>query len=228
MFGLRYKNIIRLCLFIFLIGLIFLAGKYLHIDSEELEKLFKSVPFLYSSAIFIFLYVTVTFFVWFSKDVFRLIGAIVFGAYLSTLLVFISETINAFVLFYTARFLGRDFVNKHLNFSSFNLSDKLGKSNLAWLVLIRMVPLVPFRFMDLSMGLMNITFRRYLVVVLLGSLLRIFWLQFILAGIGKAVLSSPDEIIVYLSANKPVFIFTFIYFIMSVIVALKLNKKEAK
>ncbi len=228
MFVIQYKNITRLCLFIFLVGLIFLAGKYLHIDGDGLEKLFKSMPSLYSSAIFVFLYVTVTFFVWFSKDIFRLIGAIVFGAYLSTLLVFISEAINAFILFYTARFLGRDFVNKRLNFSSFNLSDKLGKLNLVWLVLIRMVPLVPFRFMDLSMGLLDITFRRYLIVVLLGSLLRIFWLQFILAGIGKAVLSGPDEIIAYLSVNKLIFIFTFIYFIMSVIVALKLNKKEVK
>ena len=87
----------------------------------------------HSGIIFVLLYCIVTFFIWLSKDIFRFVGAILFGAYLSTFFVLIAESINACILFYLARFLGRDFVENYLKTKGSKLDDKIGGLNFFWL-----------------------------------------------------------------------------------------------
>jgi uncharacterized membrane protein YdjX (TVP38/TMEM64 family) len=88
--------------------------------------------------------------------------------------------------------------------------------------LIRVIPLVPFRILDLIFGLTKLPFRKYFFVVILASLPRIFWLQFILAGVKEL---SINKIIFYFMENRIIFIFSLIYFIFSGIVVFKIRKK---
>src|SRR5436189_110289 len=76
-----------------------------------------------------------------------------------------------------------------------------------------MNPLVPFRFMDLGFGLTKLPFTKYFLAVVLGSPLRIFWLQFILAGVGEALFKNPSALLDYLMAHQNVLFLSGIYFI---------------
>lgn len=212
----------------FIAALIFIwyLGRYVHIESDRIEGYLRGFPVILSGGIFILLYVVVTFFIWFSKDVFRLVAAILFGPFLSTLLVFLAEVINAFILFYFARYLGRSFVEDYFKLKKNGLDEKLGKLNFFWLFLFRAVPLIPFRFLDLASGLTRLSFKRYITVVILGSPLRIFWLQYIIYAVGKNLLKDPYAIAEYLLGKPSVFIFSLIYLILAVIVSLKLKNKE--
>ncbi len=217
---------IKFLIFVFAIVLFWYLGLTSHIDAQGIENYFKRFPLIYSGILYIVLYVIVTFFIWLSKDVFRFAAAIVFGAYWSTLFISIAEIINAVILFYCARFLGRSFVENSLKGGLKNLDQRLEKINFFWLFMFRVTPLIPFRFLDLSFGLTRINFLRYIWVVILASPLRIFWVQYILSGVGKSIVRDPGILSGYLSQNPTVFVFSLIYIMIVFLVAFKLKTQR--
>ena len=222
----RYKNKIKFLVLIICLILLWYLGRLLRIDTEALGKFLNRFPVLYSGIIYVALYVIVTFFIFFSKDIFWVAGAVVFGAILSTLLVYISEIINALILFHLARYLGRNFVEHHLKKKSENLDDRLANVNFFWLFIVRLVPLIPYRFLDLGVGLTKIRFRRYLLAVLLATPIRVFWVQYILALVGKNIFNKPELLIDYLLQNKALFVFSFIYLVLVILAAFRLRHKD--
>ncbi len=224
----EYQDRIKFLIFVVALALFWLLSRHFHIEPDSAENFFRKIPLLYSGAIFIILYVIVTFFIWFSKDVFRVVAAVLFGAYISTVFVFIAEALNAFILFFLSRCLGRGFVENKTGGKYGGLDKKLARIGFFWLVMFRLAPLAPFRFMDITAGLMDIPFKKYLFAVILGSPFRIFWLQFIFAGVGKSILYNPtmsvSTLTSYFLCNKPVFVFSFIYLVLVIIVALKIGR----
>ena len=215
----------KFLILIVMLVLVFVLGRYFHIDLERTESFLRKFPLAFSGIIFVCLYVVVTFFFWLSKDIFKLVSAFLFGAYISTLLIFIAEAINATVLFSLSRFLGRQFVQGRLGRSRSGLDRKLAATNFLWLFLFRATPLIPFRFLDLAAGLTDISFRRYMAAVAVGSPLRIFWVQYVLAGAGRGIFKNPQALVDYLSLNKAAFAFSFIYLVLVVFVVIKLKRE---
>jgi uncharacterized membrane protein YdjX (TVP38/TMEM64 family) len=220
------NNKLKFLVLVIFLALLFCIGAYFRLDIEAMRSFLKKFPLAASGTIFILLYCAVTFFLWLSKDIFKLTAAVLFGAYLSTIFIFIAETINAFILFFFARLLGRGFVEDSLKARYATLDERIGKANFLWLFLLRATPLVPFRFLDLACGLTRISFRRYILAVILGSPLRIFWVQYILAGVGMSVLNRPQALVNYLTSHKAAFIFSLVYLVLVIIVALKLNSRS--
>jgi uncharacterized membrane protein YdjX (TVP38/TMEM64 family) len=205
---------------------IWYLGRYFNIDTQSIQKYLGKYPLIFSSILFILLYVVVTFFVWLSKDFFWLAGALLFGAVFSALLVWIAEIINAFILFYLARCLGRGYVERSLAERYRKLDGKLGDLSFIWLFIFRAAPLIPYRFMDLASGLTRMPFKRYLAAVILGSAFKIFWLQYVLAGVGKSVFDNPAVIIEYFLSNKTLLMLSLIYPIFVIAVWLKIKAKD--
>ena len=215
---------VRFLAFILLLLLLWYAGSFFSLDVNKVGLFFKKLPILISAALFIASYVVVTFFIWFSKDVFRLVAAVLFGPYVSTLFVFLAETINACVLFGFSRFFGRDFVERRFGGAYKDFEKKFAGNSVPWLLLLRLAPLVPFRFMDLAMGLSGISLRKYLLIVILGSPLRIFWVQYVLAGVGISFLKSPDILMQYLLRHQGIFAASAVYLALVFIAWIKLAR----
>jgi uncharacterized membrane protein YdjX (TVP38/TMEM64 family) len=220
------NNRVKFLILIISIALIWYLGKYFPIDASAIQGSLKKLPLFYSGIIFVILYCIVTFFIWLSKDYFKFIAAVLFGPYLSTLFIWISEIINATILFYIARLLGRDFVENSLRGRYNKLDEGLGNLSFFWLFLFRAVPLIPFRFLDLSLGFTRVSFRKYLAAVILGSPLRIFWVQYILFRVGKSIFTDHAKLVEFFISNKAVFILSFIYLILVIVVALKIKTKR--
>jgi uncharacterized membrane protein YdjX (TVP38/TMEM64 family) len=222
--GIARKQTVKFLILAAALAALWILGRYFQIDPVKAESFLSRFPLIYSGIIFVCLYVVITFFFWFSKDIFRLVSACLFGVYLSTLLVFIAEAINAAVLFSLSRILGRQFIEERLGTSAAGLDKRIANTGFLWLFLFRAVPLIPFRFLDIAAGLTDISFKRYMAAVCLGSPLRIFWVQYVLAGAGRAALSNSYAMADYLSLDKPAFIFTLVYLILVVFVVIKLKK----
>ena len=91
--------------------------------------------------------------------------------------------------------------------------------------MFRFVPFIPLRFLDLAVGLTRISFRRYLLVVILASPLRIFWVQYILASVGRSFLKDPSVLVEFLVENQALLILSFVYALLIILVALKIKTK---
>ncbi len=220
------KKAAKFLLFIFSIGIILWLGRYFNFDVEAVRSWLGGFPLILTGPVFILLYVLLTFLFWFSKDIFRIAAALIFGAYVSTLLIWIAETVNACVLFYFARSMGREFVESSTRGALKSLDARLSRMGLFWLFMFRAVPLIPFRFMDLAAGLTAIRFRKYLVAVVLGSLPRIFWLQFILAAVGKNIYRDFDALVAYLRGHPALLWANFAYLLLMVVVMLKIKTEK--
>ncbi len=211
----------RFVVFILLIAVLIILSNYLSIDQEYINSLLGKIPFGYSWAIFIFFYVVGTFFIWYLKDPLKVVGAVFFGAYVSTFLIYISEIINSFIFFNLSNILGKEFVENKIRGKFKRLYDKLENINPGWIFLLRALPLVPYRIQDMTFGLTKLSYRKYLLVVLIASPLRIFWIQFVLAGVkGLSVV----KITQYFSENNLICFLSFIYFLITFVAAFRLKK----
>jgi len=88
--------------------------------------------------------------------------------------------------------------------------------------LLRAVPLIPYRILDISFGLSKLSLKKYILIVILASLPRIFWVQFILAGIKGF---SMNAAIAYFNENHVVFFLSLSYFVITLVVAFRVKKK---
>lgn len=222
------NQLVKFLLLIILLIFIWYLGRFFKIDIEALGNALKKFPVFYSSLVYIILYVIITFLVIFSKDIFYILGAVLFGPALSAFLIYIAETINAFILFHLARILGRAYVEKRLQEKYKKLDETLGKISFFWLFLLRSVPLIPYRFLDLGAGLTKINFKKYLLAVILASPLKLFWIQYILSGVGKNIFKDPYALVEYFLSNKNLFLFSLVYIVVVITVAIKINIERRK
>jgi len=217
-----FENItLRFVYFILLIIGLFILSSTFSIQPQAIDKFLRGAPLFYSCILFVFLYVVGTFFIWYLKDPLKVIGAILFGAYLSTFLIYIAEIVNAVIFFNLSSILGRDFIEKKLRGGFKNFYQKLEDINLGWVFLLRFIPLIPYRVLDLSFGLSKLPLKRYLLAVVVASPPRIFWIQVILASVKSL---SPQKTIEYFSQHPQIYFLSFLYAVVTLIFAFRLKK----
>jgi uncharacterized membrane protein YdjX (TVP38/TMEM64 family) len=191
----------------------------------RLEAGLRAMPLFLGAAVFLLAYVAVTFFFWLAKDIFWIAGALFFGAFFSACLVFFAEAANALILFSLARYLGRGYAQKISGNRLGALERKLSGMNFFWLFALRATPLVPYRFMDLAFGLTGLPLKRYIAAVLLGSPIKIFWIQYILAALGKSVFRGPQVMVDYFLRHQQFLWFSLLYALLVFIVAIRIGKR---
>lgn len=213
----------KIFIFIVFILAVVAIGNFFSKDIEKIGNFLKKIPILYSSLTFILLYVLSNFFIFADvKDLLKPIAAVIFGAYVSTFLIYIAEIINAYIFFNVSNILGKKFVEKSLKGKFKNFYEKLENINFGWIFLLRLMPIVPYRVLDISFGLSKVSFRKYIMVVIFASLPRIFWIQAVLASVGGFY---PEKILKYYQENPHVTLFIFLYFVISIILAFALKKR---
>lgn len=209
-----------------LIMIFVLLGNFFSKNFQTISGFLEKTPLVYSSIAFITLYVLANFVVfWDVKDLLKPIAAVIFGALISTLLIYIAEIINAFLFFNISKILGGDFVEKILKGRFKKFYENLENISFSWIFLLRLLPLIPYRVLDVSFGLSKVRFRKYLAAVLLASPPRIFWIQFIMASIGGF---SVERIMRYYQENSLVSFLVVVYLVVSIYIAFKWKKKVAK
>lgn len=220
------KSNLKFIFFLFFLLLAWLLGRFFIIENNIYENFFRNLPLGVSAVVFIFLYVCITFFAWAAKDVFKIIGAYVFGAYLSAFFIWLAEMGNAFIFFHFSRHCGREFVQKRFSSKVSSLDRYMDRSGFWGIFIVRAFPIIPFRVLDLAVGLTSIQFFKYFLLVMIASPVRIFWVQFILAGVGRSFLREPQILTDFLHQNPLAFRFSLGYFIASVIAIILYRRKE--
>ncbi|MCP4653011.1 MAG: TVP38/TMEM64 family protein [Candidatus Omnitrophica bacterium] len=215
----------RFIIFIGLLAVLFGLGKYFSIDAAKIDDFLDKVPIGWACLAFIFIYVVGTFLIWYLKDPLKVVGAIVFGAFLSTALIYVAEIINAYLFFNVSKFLGKDFVEKSLRGRFKGFYEKLEDFSFGWMFLLRAIPFIPYRVLDLSFGLSKVRFRKYFLIVLLASPPRIFWIQYPLASVKSLSIEKMTE---YFLNNPLVFTWYFLYTVFACIVVFIMKGKFSK
>jgi uncharacterized membrane protein YdjX (TVP38/TMEM64 family) len=213
--------VVRFLSFIILLAGLWLLGKTFNVDVVQIRTWLLQYPLWLSGLFFVALYVGITTVLWFGTiDIFRTTAAILFGPYLSTILVYIAEVCNASILFSISRKLGREFVEQRFHLKEKDLRYTQNTAGFWWAFALRINPLVPLRFLDLGFGLTKLPFFIFVLSVVAGLPLRIFWLQLILAGVGDAVFKDQWMMVNYLLTHQHILLFSGFYFMAVVIITI--------
>ncbi len=102
--------------------------------------------------------------------VFTIVGGLVFGKWLGTLLNVVGATVGASGAFWVARLLAGEMLIKKLSgqkwFDKFNKG--LEENGVSYMLFVRLVPLFPFNGINFGSGITKVSFRDYLVGTVVG------------------------------------------------------------
>jgi len=100
-----------------------------------------------------------------------LAGGAVFGVVWGTVYNMFASNFGASLAFFTARYLGRDFIRGFLKGGKMAEFDKsVGQSGFKTIFRLRLIPIVPFNGLNFGAGLSSVRYRDYLLGSFLGML----------------------------------------------------------
>lgn len=162
----RIKKIGLAALLLALIaGSVFLSRRF-HLTQDDIRN-FLLARGAWASGMYIVL-LTVLPLILFPDSVIVIAGGMVFGLFWGTVLTVIGSVAGAVVAFWIARYLGQDFVQKRLKFDLVELDQN--HSGFVLILILRLIPLFPFKIVSYSAGLANVRFWDYFWATTLGSM----------------------------------------------------------
>ncbi len=152
----------------------FTFGEYFTLENAKAQQaaLNQTIEqnLLLSAAIYFALYVAITAFSIPGAAVVTLLGAALFGFWLSLLLVSFASTIGATLAFISSRYLLRDWVQGKFGDKLDAINKGVEKDGAFYLFSLRLIPVFPFFLINLLMGLTPIKVSKYYLVSQLGML----------------------------------------------------------
>lgn len=113
------------------------------------------------------------------------VGAVLFGAYEGTLYTWIGASLGSILAFLTARWLGRGFVEQLCGKRLGELNRFVEKHGFWGLLMLRLLPIIPFNLINFGSGFTGIRLRDYVAATMLGILPGTFVYQLLFAKVGQ-------------------------------------------
>jgi uncharacterized membrane protein YdjX (TVP38/TMEM64 family) len=119
-----------------------------------------------------------------------LVGAILYGPFLGTLLVWLGATLGSLPPYMLARIAGRPAVDSFLQANTLERFDRwIAERGFQGLLLVRLLPIFPYVIVNYACGLMGIKLRSYLIATAVGILPGTFVYQYLFSSVGERVLT---------------------------------------
>ena len=154
------KNLLRLLLFILLLGVIgFVSFNTEHLNAQDIQAFIEDSGHL-APLVFMLTYILSTV-LFLPGAVLTLLGGALFGPLLGTFYSLTAATLGAMLAFLIARYLASDWAAK--KFSGKLKQLMLGVESEGWrfVAFTRLVPLFPFNLLNYALGLTKISFSQY-------------------------------------------------------------------
>ncbi|EEY98309.1 dihydrolipoamide dehydrogenase [Vibrio sp. RC586] len=191
------KLIIALILIAITAILVTQFSQYLTLDMAKAKQAelasYIDAHLLQAAFIYFVVYVLLTAFSIPGATVVTLLGAALFGFWLSLLLASFASTIGATLAFLSSRFLLRDWVQAKFADKLLTINQGVERDGAFYLLSLRLIPIFPFFLINLVMGLTPISVWRYYWVSQLGMLPGTA--VYLNAGTQLAEISSLGEIV---------------------------------
>lgn len=170
----KIKDRIKLWIFILMIVISIFALIYAekeHTLSPRYIKQYISHFGVWAPLIFLVLYSIKSFIIFIPAGIFMLAAGLSFGTFLGTLILIVGTLLSSTVGFVFARYFGKDYVQKRLQNTKFsNLGGKIAKKGFLIILLLRLVPILPYDAINYICGLSKIRYRDFILATLIGTI----------------------------------------------------------
>ena len=181
---------VKILLIIAVLLVLFLGSRFLNIDlskvSEEEFKHWVETLGGWGPVIYVLVYVLRPL-ILFPAGVLSASAGVIWGPLVGFLYLQIAANISSTVEFLFARYLGRAVVEKHLKGKMHDLDEKIEKHGFLTVLLIRLIPNLPWDVQNLSLGLTKVSFKDYFIATLIGIMPGSFAFVFFGSSLIKAL-----------------------------------------
>jgi len=168
------KSVLGIVLVVAIVYLGIEFGQYLTLENAKAQQaslnLFIEQNIFVAATAYFILYVAITALSIPGATVVTLLGAALFGFWLSLALVSFASTIGATIAFLSSRYLLRNWVQSRFNSKLAAINEGVSKDGAFYLFSLRLIPVFPFFLINLLMGLMPISAFRFYWVSQIGML----------------------------------------------------------
>ena len=145
----------------------FMTLQFLQEQEAAAQQAFAQAPLL-TIAVFIAVYLAYTLLALPGISVLMIAGGAIFGLVVGTAVVAFSSATGATLSFLTSRYLFRDFIMKKWSARMEKIDAEMDRDGLLFLFTLRLIPVMPYFVVNLSMGLTRISATSFYVVTLAG------------------------------------------------------------
>ena len=171
------KVIIKFISLIFILAVAALAVKFWDIKFEVLAEKVRDYPAVTGFFIFVVLYAFISVAPIPGRDIFKLVAAGAWGWWWSTAYLLAGEMLAAIISFFLARLLGKEFLDAILGNKAQTAYEKLNESGFRNVVILRILPIIPYRFFNFAAGVTKLKLSTYLGGSLIGIFIRTLFFQ---------------------------------------------------
>lgn len=169
------KEIILLVLVLMIIGVLRAAGLSEYLTFENIKqnsaflKAYVEGHYLLAVGIYIGLFISTAFLVP-GALVLTLAGGFLFGVVLGTVYTGIGATAGASLSFWATRYIAGKKIQSHYKSQLIKFNREIERNGYIYLIILRVVPVLPFFLVNMLAGLTGITYRTFLWTTFLGML----------------------------------------------------------
>lgn len=165
----KRNNIIKIAVIIIIIALIILVSRYVDFKKFSPEIISKSIrEFGHLSSLIYLVILSVLPLFLFPDSVIVIAGGMVFGLFWGTILTSIGSLIGALLAYYLAKYLGAGFVKRFVKMDLVEITS--GRSGFFLILILRLVPLFPFKVVSYSAGLAEVNIKEFTFATIIGSM----------------------------------------------------------
>lgn len=169
----KIKDRIKLWVFILMIAISIFALIYAereHTLSPRYIKQYISHFGIWAPLVFLILYSIKSFIIFIPAGIFMLAAGLSFGTFLGALILIVGTLLSSTVGFVFARYFGKDYVQKKLQNTKFsNLGGRIAQKGFLIILLLRLVPILPYDAINYICGLSKIRYRDFILATLIGT-----------------------------------------------------------
>lgn len=122
----------------------------------------------YSVLAFILIYMFKPLLMVIPSSLLSIAGGIIFGPFWGLNLNMIGYFLSGTLAFFLSRWLGKPFVNKMFSGKSENLSNVIEKNGFKIIILLRLIPVLPFDLVSYTAGITSMSYSRFIIGSLIG------------------------------------------------------------
>lgn len=154
---------VAILLIVILSGLFFVnSGKILSMEIKEIRSYIDSFG-MWGPLVYMIMFSVIP-----SGAVIAIAGGMTFGFYYGSVYTLIGAVIGSCVAFFISRALGRDALEKRLSNKLKGVDEQIQQGGFLMVLILRLIPIVPFNLVSYGAGLANIKFIDYFSATLIG------------------------------------------------------------
>ena len=179
---------------------------------------FKEKNFIFVTLFFIVLTITWVCFLGFGSPV-CILGGFIFGKWLGFIIVALGLSLGATILYIISKFFFLEFIKEKFLQKYQNLGDKFKKNEFMFMIIFRIVGVIPFAIANVLPILFNVSLINYFLGSFIGMLPSIFIISSLGSGI-EIIMSQNENFpsIIQLISSSEIYIPIILFFLLLLIV----------